>query len=128
MRDARVEPPSHISDAVPWQLDNIVMRLLAREPDARYASGSALVEAIDDYLDSHDEIFDQEALSDFMVEAFSVMLQVTSFKLTGKRIFRMSPLHHHFELVGWKEPQIVIRFWIVAVIFALVSLATLKLR
>jgi len=64
----------------------------------------------------------------FMVEAFSVMLQVTSFKLTGKRIFRMSPLHHHFELVGWKEPQIIIRFWIVAVIFALVSLATLKLR
>jgi len=64
----------------------------------------------------------------FMVEAFSVMLQVTSFKLTGKRIFRMSPLHHHFELVGWKEPQIIIRFWIVAVIFALFSLTTLKLR
>ncbi len=64
----------------------------------------------------------------FMVEAFSVMLQVASFRLTGKRIFRMSPLHHHFELVGWKEPQIVIRFWIVAVIFALFSLTTLKLR
>ena len=46
-----------------------------------------------------------------MIEAFSVMLQVTSFRLTGKRIFRMSPLHHHFELVGWKEPQIIIRFW-----------------
>jgi phospho-N-acetylmuramoyl-pentapeptide-transferase len=64
----------------------------------------------------------------FMVEALSVMLQVGSFRLTGKRIFRMAPLHHHFELVGWKEPQIIIRFWIVAVIFALFSLTTLKLR
>jgi phospho-N-acetylmuramoyl-pentapeptide-transferase len=64
----------------------------------------------------------------FMVEAFSVMLQVASFRLTGKRIFRMSPLHHHFELVGWKEPQIIIRFWIVAFIFALFTLVTLKLR
>jgi phospho-N-acetylmuramoyl-pentapeptide-transferase len=64
----------------------------------------------------------------FMVEAASVMLQVASFRLTGRRVFRMSPLHHHFELVGWKEPQIIIRFWIVAVIFALFSLTTLKLR
>ncbi len=64
----------------------------------------------------------------FMVEAFSVILQVASFRLTGKRVFRMSPLHHHFELVGWKEPQIIIRFWIVAFMFALVSLMTLKLR
>ena len=64
----------------------------------------------------------------FMVEAFSVMIQVASFRLTGKRVFRMSPLHHHFELVGWKEPQIIIRFWIVAFIFALMTLMTLKLR
>jgi phospho-N-acetylmuramoyl-pentapeptide-transferase len=64
----------------------------------------------------------------FMIEAFSVMLQVASFRLTGKRIFRMSPLHHHFELVGWKEPQIIIRFWIVAFIFATFTLMTLKLR
>lgn len=64
----------------------------------------------------------------FMIEASSVMLQVASFRLTGKRIFRMAPLHHHFELRGWKEPQIIIRFWIVAVIFALFSLTTLKLR
>jgi phospho-N-acetylmuramoyl-pentapeptide-transferase len=64
----------------------------------------------------------------FMVEAFSVMLQVASFRLTGKRIFRMSPLHHHFELVGWKEPQIIIRFWILAFMFALLALTTLKLR
>jgi phospho-N-acetylmuramoyl-pentapeptide-transferase len=64
----------------------------------------------------------------FMVEALSVMLQVGSFKLRGKRIFRMAPLHHHFELVGWKEPQIIIRFWIVAFAFALFSLTTLKLR
>jgi phospho-N-acetylmuramoyl-pentapeptide-transferase len=64
----------------------------------------------------------------FIVEAVSVMLQVASFKSTGKRIFRMAPLHHHFELLGWKEPQIIIRFWIVAFIFALFSLTTLKLR
>jgi phospho-N-acetylmuramoyl-pentapeptide-transferase len=64
----------------------------------------------------------------FVVEALSVMLQVAYFKLTGKRIFRMSPLHHHFELVGWAEPQIIIRFWIVAFIFALFALTTLKLR
>jgi phospho-N-acetylmuramoyl-pentapeptide-transferase len=64
----------------------------------------------------------------FMIEAFSVMLQVSSFKLRGKRIFRMAPLHHHFELIGWKEPQIIIRFWIVAFVFALFSLTTLKLR
>jgi phospho-N-acetylmuramoyl-pentapeptide-transferase len=64
----------------------------------------------------------------FMVEAFSVIIQVTSFRLTGRRVFRMSPLHHHFELVGWKEPQIIIRFWIVAFVFALFSLMTLKLR
>jgi phospho-N-acetylmuramoyl-pentapeptide-transferase len=64
----------------------------------------------------------------FVVEALSVMLQVVSFKTRGKRIFRMSPLHHHFELTGWKETQVVVRFWIVAFIFALLSLTTLKLR
>jgi phospho-N-acetylmuramoyl-pentapeptide-transferase len=64
----------------------------------------------------------------FMIEALSVMLQVASFKLRKKRIFRMAPLHHHFELIGWKEPQIIIRFWIVAFVFALFSLTTLKLR
>jgi phospho-N-acetylmuramoyl-pentapeptide-transferase len=64
----------------------------------------------------------------FVIEGLSVILQVASFKLRGKRIFRMSPLHHHFELVGWKEPQIIIRFWIVAFMFALFSLTTLKLR
>jgi phospho-N-acetylmuramoyl-pentapeptide-transferase len=64
----------------------------------------------------------------FVLEALSVILQVTSFKLTGRRIFRMSPLHHHFELSGWKETKVVVRFWIIAIIFALLSLATLKLR
>jgi phospho-N-acetylmuramoyl-pentapeptide-transferase len=64
----------------------------------------------------------------FVVEALSVIIQVTSFQLTGRRVFRMAPLHHHFELVGWKEPKIIIRFWIVAIIFALASLTTLKLR
>ncbi len=64
----------------------------------------------------------------FVLEAVSVMMQVASFKLTGKRIFRMAPIHHHFEKLGWQEPTIVIRFWIIASILALVGLATLKLR
>jgi phospho-N-acetylmuramoyl-pentapeptide-transferase len=64
----------------------------------------------------------------FVLEAVSVILQVASFKLTGRRIFKMSPLHHHFELSGWKETKVVVRFWIIAIIFALVSLSTLKLR
>jgi len=64
----------------------------------------------------------------FVIEAVSVILQVASFKMTGKRIFKMAPIHHHFEKLGWKEPTIVIRFWIVACIFALLGLATLKLR
>ena len=64
----------------------------------------------------------------FVVEAVSVILQVLSFKLTGRRIFAMSPLHHHFELVGWKENTVIVRFWILSVICALLGLATLKLR
>ena len=64
----------------------------------------------------------------FVLEAVSVIVQVASFKLTGKRVFRMAPLHHHFEKMGWQEPTIVIRFWIIAVILALVGLSTLKLR
>ena len=64
----------------------------------------------------------------FVLEAVSVMLQVASFKLTGKRIFRMAPIHHHFEKLGWQEPTIVIRFWIIASILALIGLSTLKLR
>jgi phospho-N-acetylmuramoyl-pentapeptide-transferase len=64
----------------------------------------------------------------FVLEAVSVIVQVVSFKLTGKRVFAMAPLHHHFEKKGWKEPTIVIRFWIIAVILALVGLSTLKLR
>jgi phospho-N-acetylmuramoyl-pentapeptide-transferase len=64
----------------------------------------------------------------FVVEALSVILQVGSFKLRGKRIFRMAPLHHHFELLGWKESKIIARFWISALVFALFALTTLKLR
>jgi phospho-N-acetylmuramoyl-pentapeptide-transferase len=64
----------------------------------------------------------------FVIEALSVILQVGSFKLRGKRIFRMAPIHHHFELAGWPEQKVVIRFWIIAIIFALLSLSTLKLR
>jgi phospho-N-acetylmuramoyl-pentapeptide-transferase len=64
----------------------------------------------------------------FVLEAVSVIVQVVSFKLTGKRVFRMAPLHHHFEQKGWAEATIVVRFWIIAVMLALVGLATLKLR
>ncbi|HEX2826709.1 MAG TPA: phospho-N-acetylmuramoyl-pentapeptide-transferase [Burkholderiales bacterium] len=64
----------------------------------------------------------------FVVETLSVMLQVASFKLTGKRIFRMAPLHHHYELKGWKENQVVVRFWIISMMLVLIGLSTLKLR
>ena len=64
----------------------------------------------------------------FVIEALSVILQVLSFKLRGKRIFRMAPVHHHFELIGWAEPQIITRFLIAAFIFALFAITTLKLR
>ena len=64
----------------------------------------------------------------FVLEAVSVIVQVLSFKLTGKRVFRMAPIHHHFEQLGWTEPQIVIRFWIISIVLALAGLSTLKLR
>ena len=64
----------------------------------------------------------------FVIETLSVILQVTSFKLTGKRIFKMSPIHHHFELKGWKETQVVVRFWIITFVLVLIGLSTLKIR
>ena len=64
----------------------------------------------------------------FVMETLSVILQVGSFKLRGKRIFRMAPIHHHFELKGWPEPRVIVRFWIISLILVLVGLATLKLR
>jgi len=64
----------------------------------------------------------------FVVETISVMIQVASFKLTGKRVFRMAPLHHHFELKGWAEPKVIVRFWIITVILVLIGLASLKIR
>jgi phospho-N-acetylmuramoyl-pentapeptide-transferase len=64
----------------------------------------------------------------FVVEALSVMIQVASFKLTGRRVFRMAPIHHHFEEIGWAEQKIVVRFWIISIILALVALSSLKLR
>jgi phospho-N-acetylmuramoyl-pentapeptide-transferase len=64
----------------------------------------------------------------FVVETLSVMIQVASFKLTGKRVFRMAPLHHHYELKGWKENQVVVRFWIITMMLVLFGLSTLKLR
>ncbi|MET0332351.1 MAG: phospho-N-acetylmuramoyl-pentapeptide-transferase [Dyella sp.] len=64
----------------------------------------------------------------FVMETASVMIQVTSFKLTGKRVFRMAPIHHHFELKGWPEPRVIVRFWIISVVLVLIGLATLKVR
>jgi phospho-N-acetylmuramoyl-pentapeptide-transferase len=64
----------------------------------------------------------------FVVETASVILQVASFKLTGKRIFRMAPIHHHFELKGWAEPKVIVRFWILSLLLVLLGLATLKVR
>jgi phospho-N-acetylmuramoyl-pentapeptide-transferase len=64
----------------------------------------------------------------FVLETLSVITQVVSFKLTGRRIFRMAPIHHHFELKGWAEPKIIVRFWIISVMLALVALGSLKLR
>lgn len=64
----------------------------------------------------------------FVIEAISVMVQVASFQLTGKRIFKMAPIHHHFELKGWPEPKVIVRFWIIGIMLALLSLATLKVR
>ncbi len=64
----------------------------------------------------------------FVIETVSVILQVTSFKLTGRRIFKMAPLHHHFELKGWPEPRVIVRFWVITVVLVLVGLATLKIR
>ena len=64
----------------------------------------------------------------FVMESLSVVIQVASFKLTGKRVFRMAPIHHHFELKGWPEPRVIVRFWIITVILVLIGLATLKLR
>jgi phospho-N-acetylmuramoyl-pentapeptide-transferase len=64
----------------------------------------------------------------FVLETVSVILQVASFRLTGKRIFRMAPIHHHFELKGWAEPKVIVRFWIISFVLVLVGLATLKIR
>jgi phospho-N-acetylmuramoyl-pentapeptide-transferase len=64
----------------------------------------------------------------FVIETLSVMIQVASYKLTGKRVFRMAPIHHHFELKGWPEPRVIVRFWIISVVLVLIGLATLKVR
>ncbi|MBV8145753.1 MAG: phospho-N-acetylmuramoyl-pentapeptide-transferase, partial [Gammaproteobacteria bacterium] len=64
----------------------------------------------------------------FVLETVSVILQVASFKLTGRRVFKMAPIHHHFELKGWAEPKVIVRFWIISLLLVLAGLATLKLR
>ena len=64
----------------------------------------------------------------FVVETLSVIILVTSYKITGRRVFRMAPLHHHYELKGWQEPKIIVRFWIITVILVLIGLASLKIR
>ena len=73
-------------------------------------------------------IFDSGVGGLSVVEALSVIIQVVWFKRTGRRVFRMAPIHHHFEQLGWSESKVVIRFWIVAIVLALLGLATLKLR
>jgi len=64
----------------------------------------------------------------FVVETLSVIIQVASFKLVGRRVFKMAPLHHHFELKGWPEPRVIVRFWIISYILVIIGLATLKIR
>jgi phospho-N-acetylmuramoyl-pentapeptide-transferase len=64
----------------------------------------------------------------FVLETASVIIQVASFKLTGRRVFKMAPIHHHFELKGWAEPKVIVRFWIISLLLVLAGLATLKLR
>jgi phospho-N-acetylmuramoyl-pentapeptide-transferase len=64
----------------------------------------------------------------FVMEALSVMAQVMSFKITGKRVFKMAPIHHHFELKGWAEPKVIVRFWIISIMLSILTLSTLKLR
>ncbi|MCW9050438.1 MAG: phospho-N-acetylmuramoyl-pentapeptide-transferase, partial [Deltaproteobacteria bacterium] len=64
----------------------------------------------------------------FVIEALSVIVQVISFRYWGRRVFRMAPIHHHFELKGWPEPKIIVRFWIISIVLALIALSTLKLR
>jgi phospho-N-acetylmuramoyl-pentapeptide-transferase len=64
----------------------------------------------------------------FVLEAVSVITQVASFKLTGKRIFKMAPIHHHFELKGWPEPRVIVRFWIISIVLGMIALINLKLR
>jgi len=64
----------------------------------------------------------------FVIETLSVVVQVASFKLTGRRVFRLAPIHHHFELKGWPEPRVSVRFWIITVVLVLAGLATLKVR
>jgi phospho-N-acetylmuramoyl-pentapeptide-transferase len=64
----------------------------------------------------------------FLIETLSVIIQVGSFKTRGKRVFKMAPIHHHYELKGWEEPKIIVRFWIVSVLLALLALGTLKMR
>ena len=64
----------------------------------------------------------------FVVEALSVIFQVASYKLTGKRVFAMAPIHHHYELKGWAEPKIIVRFWIISIMLALLAISTLKIR
>jgi len=64
----------------------------------------------------------------FVLETASVIIQVISFRLTGRRIFRMAPIHHHFELLGWAEPKVIVRFWIITLVLVIIGLSTLKLR
>ena len=127
--------PDHDLRLGPAQLLEMVM-------DRRHPEDTFAGELERYHLHDHRDGFEHEQAADhrqhdlvlavigglFVLEAVSVIVQVASFKLTGKRVFRMAPLHHHFEQKGWTEPQIVIRFWIISVMLALAGLSTLKLR
>ena len=101
--------------AIPIKLDST--------PARRSAVGESIVTSVLNVL-----FVSSAQLVDVATEAISVIFQVLSFKSRGKRIFLMAPIHHHFELKGWEEPKVVVRLWIIAILLALLSLSTLKLR
>ena len=112
-------------------VDEIAIDLETKDPDLlKKGSGSVIGngEVIGIAVATKHEIILSLIGGIFVLEALSVFAQVISFKLTGKRIFRMAPIHHHFEQKGWSEATIVIRFWIISIILALLGLASLKLR
>ena len=132
---ARVEQEHLARGRAPWpqpRINPVEQATLARQGDAQLFAQLPCV-SIGAALGSVSVVTKHEIVLAiigglFVLEAVSVIVQVASFKMTGRRVFRMAPLHHHFEQKGWEEPTIVIRFWIIAWILAIAGLATLKLR